>query len=92
MDDEEGELGVQCVAAPVRDSYGAFQAELSAARTVRQCYGCLIVEVRGDQAANLCNECAAVIRTIPVGDIDAVMLNWRKRIRSAARGARIATP
>jgi hypothetical protein len=36
---------------------------------------CLIVRVRGGEADILCNECAAVIRTVPVGDVEAGMLD-----------------
>ena len=33
---------------------------------VADCCGCLIVRVRGDQADITCNECGAVICTVPV--------------------------
>jgi hypothetical protein len=38
-----------------------------------RCCGCLIVRERDGQAEVLCNECAAVIRTVPLEDVDAVM-------------------
>jgi hypothetical protein len=37
------------------------------------CCGCLYVRVEGGQADIVCNECAAVIRTVPVGDIERVV-------------------
>ena len=37
------------------------------------CCGCLIVEINGDNAAIMCNECGATIRTVPVGDVERVM-------------------
>jgi hypothetical protein len=36
------------------------------------CCGCLIVRVPGGEADILCNECAVVIRTVPVGDVEAL--------------------
>jgi hypothetical protein len=36
------------------------------------CCGCLYVRVDGDQADIVCNECAAVIRTVPAGDVRVV--------------------
>jgi len=38
------------------------------------CYGCLMVGIREDKAEILCNECGAVIRTVPVGEIESTML------------------
>jgi hypothetical protein len=38
------------------------------------CCGCLFVEVKGDQARIVCNECGAVIRTGSVRDVEAEML------------------
>jgi hypothetical protein len=37
------------------------------------CCGCLIVHVTGDRADIVCNECGAVIRTVQVGEVQAVM-------------------
>ena len=37
------------------------------------CCGCLYVQVEGDQAEIICNECSAVIRTLPVADVERVM-------------------
>jgi hypothetical protein len=37
------------------------------------CCGCLIVKIKGGQADIVCNECAATIRTVPVGEVDGVM-------------------
>lgn len=42
--------------------------------TETDCCGCLIVQVRGDQADIICNECGAVIRTVPVERAAAVLL------------------
>jgi hypothetical protein len=38
------------------------------------CCGCLMVRVRECEADILCNECGAVVRTVPVGDVEAAML------------------
>jgi hypothetical protein len=45
------------------------------------CWGCLIVKVRGDQADILCNECAALIRTVPLADVEAAMLEMSQTDR-----------
>ena len=37
------------------------------------CCGCLIVRVRSDKAEIVCNECAVVIRTVPVAEVESVM-------------------
>jgi hypothetical protein len=37
------------------------------------CCGCLCVRVEGDQAQIVCNECAAVIRTVPLADVERVV-------------------
>jgi hypothetical protein len=37
------------------------------------CCGCLFVQVRGDQADIVCNECGAVIRTVLAQEAAAVM-------------------
>jgi hypothetical protein len=37
------------------------------------CCGCLVVRVNNDEADIVCNECGAVIRTVRVRDIQAVM-------------------
>jgi len=49
------------------------------------CCGCLIVRVRGGEADILCNECAAVIRRVPVGDVEAAMLERRRTQFVASR-------
>ena len=33
-----------------------------------------MVKARGDQADILCNECAALIRTVPLADVEAAVL------------------
>ena len=38
------------------------------------CCGCLYVRIDGANAAIICNECGTVIRTVPVVDIEAVIL------------------
>jgi hypothetical protein len=38
------------------------------------CCGCLYVRIDGAQAAIICNECGPMIRTVPVVDVEAVML------------------
>jgi hypothetical protein len=35
---------------------------------------CLVVRTREDQADIICNECGGVIQTVPIGDVEAVML------------------
>jgi uncharacterized protein (DUF983 family) len=37
------------------------------------CCGCLFVQVRGERAEITCNECGAVIRTVPAEEAAAVM-------------------
>jgi hypothetical protein len=39
-----------------------------------ECCGCLYVRVEGTHAAIICNECGTVIRTVPVVDVEAVIL------------------
>ena len=38
------------------------------------CCGCLIVNVRGNQADIICNECGAVVRAVPVESAAAAMV------------------
>jgi hypothetical protein len=38
------------------------------------CYGCLYVRVTGELAEIVCNECAAVIRSVPLADVERVVL------------------
>src|SRR5689334_19187469 len=38
------------------------------------CCGCLTVRLSGDQATILCNECGAVIKTVPIDDLERTML------------------
>jgi hypothetical protein len=42
--------------------------------TGADCCGCLIVQVRSDQADITCNECGAVVRTVNAGLASAVMV------------------
>ena len=39
----------------------------------RECCGCLIAVERGDQADLVCNECGAVVGTIPTSKVQFVM-------------------
>ena len=36
--------------------------------------GCLVVRTREDQAQIVCNECGGLIQTVPIGDVEAAML------------------
>lgn len=38
------------------------------------CCGCLHVRVNGDQADIVCNECETVIRSVPIADVERVVL------------------
>ena len=49
------------------------------------CCGCLIVKVRGDQADITCNECGAVVRTVPVELASAVMVEMASTEICSAR-------
>ena len=42
--------------------------------TGADCCGCLIFQVRGDQGDITCNECGAVVRTVPVERASSVMV------------------
>ena len=42
------------------------------------CCGCLYVRVNGDLADIVCNECEAVIRTVPLSEVEAVVLAMEK--------------
>lgn len=39
-----------------------------------ECCGCIFPVVRGDQADLVCNECEAVIRTVPAQDAERILL------------------
>ena len=51
------------------------------------CCGCLIVRERGDQAEIACNECGAVIRTVPVEFAPCVMLEVASGVICSVRYA-----
>jgi hypothetical protein len=53
--------------------------------TGADCCGCLIVRVRGDQADITCNECGAVIRTVPVERAPTAMLAMASGLICSAR-------
>lgn len=36
------------------------------------CCGCLYVRIEGDRAEIVCNECEAVLRTVPIDDVERV--------------------
>jgi hypothetical protein len=40
------------------------------------CCGCLYVRVDGELADIVCNECAAVIRSVPLADVERVVLEF----------------
>src|SRR5712692_8641440 len=48
--------------------------------TGADCCGCLIVQVRGDQADITCNECGAVVRTVRVELASAVMVEMASTV------------
>jgi hypothetical protein len=37
----------------------------------KDCCGCLVAEFRGDEADLVCNECNAVIKTVPASDVES---------------------
>jgi len=37
------------------------------------CGGCLVANVRGDQAEITCNECGTILRTVAVGDLQRTL-------------------
>ena len=45
----------------------------------RECCACLFGIVRGDQAEIRCNECAALIRTVPVSDLQQNVVRYRQK-------------
>jgi hypothetical protein len=49
------------------------------------CCGCLVVDVRGDQAVILCNEGEVVIRTVPPADVERVMAELAQTDTISAR-------
>lgn len=38
------------------------------------CCGCLVVQVRGDEADITCNECGAVVRTVPPAGVAVTVM------------------
>jgi hypothetical protein len=38
------------------------------------CPGCLYVRIEGEMADIVCNECEAVIRTVPLADVERIVL------------------
>jgi hypothetical protein len=53
--------------------------------TGADCCGCLIVQVRGDQADITCNECGAVVRTVSVELASTVMVEMASTETCSAR-------
>ena len=45
------------------------------------CCGCLMVRPCEGQADIVCNECGGLIQTVPIGDVEAVMLELAKTDR-----------
>jgi hypothetical protein len=53
--------------------------------TGANCCGCLIIQVRGDQADITCNECGALIRTVPKEFAPAVILGMASMVICSVR-------
>ena len=53
--------------------------------TGADCCGCLVVEIREDQADITCNECGTVVRTVPVGQAMAVLVEMASKEICSAR-------
>ncbi len=50
-----------------------------------ECCGCLIVQVRGDHADITCNECGAVVRTVPAECAAAALVEMASGAICSAR-------
>ena len=50
-----------------------------------ECCGRLFIRERGDQAEIACNECGAVVRTVPAERARAVMLEMSSNVICSAR-------
>jgi len=53
--------------------------------TGADCCGCLVVQVRGDQADITCNECGTVVRTVAVKLASAVMVEMASTVICSVR-------
>ena len=53
--------------------------------TGADCCGCLVVQVRGDQADITCNECGAVVRAVPAKLASAVMVEMASTVICSVR-------
>ena len=53
--------------------------------TGADCCGCLVVQVHGDQAYITCNECGAIVRTVPVKLASAVMVEMASTVICSVR-------
>jgi hypothetical protein len=40
----------------------------------KECRGCLYPVERGDEADLVCNECGALVRTVPIADVERTLL------------------
>jgi hypothetical protein len=54
------------------------------------CCGCIVAVNRGDEADLVCNECNALIRTVPTAQAELTFRSSHFQRRSAAQGVRIA--
>jgi|SRR6266446_2367231 len=48
------------------------------------CCGCLMPVERGDQADLVCNECGALIQTVPIAQVEPTLLNMAMSLRAIA--------
>jgi hypothetical protein len=56
------------------------------------CCGCLVVQLNGDQADIVSNECGAVVHKVAAADVETTLLNLAATTSSAAPDARTAGP
>ena len=52
-----------------------------------KCCGCLYGITLGNQAAIVCNECEAVIRTVPAADLQQVLTEMERAVPMPSRAA-----
>jgi len=55
-----------------------------------ECCGCLTTVERGDQIDIICNECGALVRTVPTAEVVQLFCRWRCPQASVAQPARTA--
>lgn len=56
--------------------------------TGADCPGCLVAQERGEVTDIICNECGAVIRTVPVADVERALVDLSMTTISTARCSR----